>query len=124
MKKLILSSFAVMLSIAAFAENKTVSFTVNPPLVCNNCENKVKENIRFEKGVKSVKPSAKEGVVVLTYDDSKTDIPAIKEGFQKIGYEATLIEPEVCPEGCAGAEVEECAVETVCCGSGCCGSQK
>lgn len=89
MKKVIILGVLAMLAAGAYAENKTVTFKVNPPLVCSNCENKVKDNIRFEKGVKSVKPSAKKGVVEITYDDSKTNVETLKKGFKKIGYEAT-----------------------------------
>lgn len=98
MKKLLLISCALFLAASLYAENKTVSFSVNPPLVCNNCEAKVKDNLRFEKGVKSVKPSAKKGYVEVTYDDAKTDLEGLKQGFKKIGYEATPIEQEPASE--------------------------
>ena len=100
MKKiLVLAAFAFFL-INANAEKKTVNFTVEPALVCHNCEVKVKDNLRFEKGVKAVKPSAEKGIVEVTFDDKKTDVSHLKEGFRKIGYEATPVEegPEVCPE--------------------------
>ena len=79
---------------STYSENKTVKFSVEPPLVCQNCENKVKTNLRFEKGVKSINPSAKKGEIEVTFDDTKTDIIKLKEGFRKIGYEASLIETE------------------------------
>lgn len=115
MKKFLIATAALMLFLAANAENQTVKFSVNPPLVCNNCENKVKDNLRFEKGVKGVKPSAKKGEVEVTYDDSKTDVEHLKEGFKKIGYDATVIEPEVCPE--EGATPACCTQqpESACC---------
>lgn len=89
MKKLFLIVVLLVSFCIVKAENKTIKFTVEPPLVCTNCENKVKENLRFEKGVKSVKPSAKNGEVVIVYDDSKTTPEKLKEGFKKIGYTAT-----------------------------------
>ncbi|MBR2200637.1 MAG: heavy-metal-associated domain-containing protein, partial [Bacteroidales bacterium] len=33
---------------------KTLVLTTNPQMHCENCENKIKNNIRFEKGVKSI----------------------------------------------------------------------
>lgn len=33
---------------------KTVILTTNPELECGKCENKVKENLRFVKGVKDI----------------------------------------------------------------------
>ena len=95
MKKFLMLIAVFLYCGSLFAENRTVKFSVNPPLVCNNCENKVRENLRFEKGVKAVKPSAKEAEVSITYDDRKTDVEKLKEGFKKIGYEATeLPDPE------------------------------
>lgn len=98
MKKLVSFLGALVLVCGLNAETQKAIFTVNPPLVCNNCEIKVKDNLRFEKGVKSVKPSYKKGNVEVTYDDSKTDVEKIKAGFKKIGYSASLVEPEVCYE--------------------------
>ena len=92
MKKTILIGAFLLICGAGVAENKTVRFAVNPPLVCNNCENRVKDNFRFEKGIKSIKPSAKKGEVVITYDDAKTDIPTISAGFERIGYQPELLD--------------------------------
>ena len=118
MKKILVLAFALMIFASAGAENRTVTFTVNPPLVCNNCETKVKDNIRFEKGVKAVKPSFKKGIVEVTYDDSKTNVPALVEGFKKIGYDATICEPvpcepTVCPE--SGAPCCNQSPQAPCC---------
>ncbi|MDE6052102.1 MAG: heavy-metal-associated domain-containing protein, partial [Paramuribaculum sp.] len=33
---------------------ETAVFTVNPHMTCQNCENKIKSNLRFEKGVNSI----------------------------------------------------------------------
>lgn len=132
MKRFLMLACAAMIGASMWAEKKTVTFTVEPPLVCQNCENKVKENIRFEKGIKAVKPSAAKGVVEVTYDDKKTDVDAIRQGFGKIGYEATLCAPlectpEVCPETECAPETcapVECAPAEVPCQAapGCCGA--
>ena len=53
-----------------------------------NCEKKIKENIRFEKGIKSIKTNLNDKTVTIEYDADKTTIPAIIEGFKKIKYEA------------------------------------
>lgn len=101
MKKILVMAvlLAMGVGLKTLANDETVCFTVNPPMSCANCENKIKSNLRFEKGVKSVKPSAKEGVVEIVYDDSKTSLPKLVEGFKKIGYVASPVQkPEVCPE--------------------------
>lgn len=107
--------------IVCFAKNETTAFfTVNPPMVCQNCEKKIKDNIKFEKGIKAINPSAQKGVVEVVYDADKTNVDAIIKGFKKIGYDATLCQPEVCPENatapccapqagaCCGAKSESC----------------
>lgn len=111
MKKLFLGLILSLSSMIMVAETKTACFTVEPPMSCSNCENKIKENIRFEKGIKSVKPSVKEGLVEITYDDKKTDIEKIKNGFKKIGYNASLKEKEVCP---VDYESPECIGQSCC----------
>lgn len=116
MKKIILLTIGIMLSLSGLAESKTVVFTVEPPLVCGNCEKKVKENLRFEKGVKSVKPSAKKAEVEVVYDDTKTDIDHLKEGFSKIGYKAAIKEDNSEALSCGSCVKEQPCESTSCCG--------
>ena len=80
---------ALTLASVCYAKDiKTVVLTTNPEMHCNNCEKKIKENIRFEKGIKSIKTSLKDKTVTIEYDAEKTTIPAIIKGFKKIKYEA------------------------------------
>ena len=72
---------------------KTVVLTTNPQMHCANCEKKIKENIRFEKGIKSIKTNLADKTVTIEYDADKTTVPAIIEGFRKIKYEAREVEP-------------------------------
>ena len=72
---------------------KTVVLTTNPQIHCANCEKKIKENIRFEKGIKSIKTNLDDKTVTIEYDADKTTVPAIIEGFKKIKYEAKEVKP-------------------------------
>ena len=58
---------------------------------CANCEKKIKENIRFEKGVKSIKTDLKTKTVTVEYDAEKTNVQNIIKGFKKIKYEASEV---------------------------------
>ena len=58
---------------------------------CVNCENKVKKNIPFEKGVKKMETDLKNRTVTVTYDAEKTNIQKLKDGFAKFKYEAKVI---------------------------------
>ncbi len=69
-------------------EKETVVFTVSPKMTCRNCENKIKTNIRFEKGVNDITTNLKEQTVTVTYDPAKTDKSKLAAAFKKIGYTA------------------------------------
>lgn len=75
-------------SVCMAKDIKTVMLTTNPEMHCNNCEKKIKENIPFEKGIKSIKTNLKDKTVTIEYDADKTTIDNIIKGFKKIKYEA------------------------------------
>ena len=80
---------ALAFASACFAKDiKTVVLTTNPQMHCINCEKKIKENIRFEKGVKSIKTNLDTKTVTIEYDADKTTVADIIKGFEKIKYEA------------------------------------
>lgn len=68
-------------------ELKEVTWTVN--LHCENCVEKVNENIAFEKGVKDLKVSLEEGTVYIKFDPSKTTEEKLAEAMKKLGYEVS-----------------------------------
>lgn len=69
---------------------RTVVFKVEQ-LHCENCEKKVKDNIKFEKGVKTFSTELKERTVTITYDAEKTNVEKLKAGFKKFKYEAVVV---------------------------------
>ena len=58
-----------------FREIKTVVFTTTPQMHCAACENKIKNNLRFEKGIKSIETSVPNQAVTVKYNADKTTIP-------------------------------------------------
>lgn len=92
MKKTILF-FAMLLSaiVASAKDIKTVVFTTNPIMHCESCEKKIKGNLRFEKGVKSIETNVAEQRVTVSYDAAKTDAAKLQKAFSKFGYEATVV---------------------------------
>ena len=86
---------AMMLSMTAVVAKdiKTVVFTTLPQMHCENCENKIKKNLRFEKGIKQIETSVPLQTVTVKYDADKTTPEKIVSGFQKIGYEARQLKP-------------------------------
>ncbi|MDE6126504.1 MAG: cation transporter [Muribaculaceae bacterium] len=109
MKRIATLFAAVGLMAAAFApsagakddakQESTVVFTVSPKMSCANCENKIKQNLRFEKGVSSVATDLKAQTVTVKYNPGKTDAANIGKAFGKIGYTATAADG-----GCSSAK--------------------
>ena len=58
-----------------FREIQTVVFTTTPQMHCAACENKIKNNLRFEKGIKSIETSVPNQTVTVKYNADKTTIP-------------------------------------------------
>ena len=73
---------------------KTLVVTTVPQMHCENCEKKIKGNIRFEKGIKTIETNVERQTVTITYDADKTTPENIIQGFQKIGYQATEVKAE------------------------------
>lgn len=86
---------ALALATVCFGKDiRTVVLTTLPKMHCANCEKKIKENIRFEKGVKSIKTNLKTKTVTIEYDADKTNVQDIIKGFKKIKYEASEVKKE------------------------------
>lgn len=97
----------MLFAVAGMAKDiKTVIFTTTPQMHCENCENKVKNNLRFEKGVKAIDTSIENQTVTVKYDADKTTVDKLQKGFTKFGYTARQVKKgekvarntnEVCP---------------------------
>ena len=86
---------ALAIASVCFAKDiKTVVLTTNPQMHCENCENKIKGNMRFEKGVKKIETDIPKQHVTITYDADKTTVEKLKAGFEKFGYEAETVETD------------------------------
>ncbi|WP_373831492.1 heavy-metal-associated domain-containing protein [Bacteroides heparinolyticus] len=92
MKKSILTmSLLVAAMIATAKDIKTVVFTTTPIMHCVTCENKIKGNLRFERGVKKIETNVERQEVTISYDADKTDVERIQKGFEEIGYKAEVV---------------------------------
>lgn len=89
MKQIILTALISMLtiSIQAKAKNDTIVVTPTPQMHCQNCENKIKKNIRFVKGTKKIDTSVPDQTVRIVFDPSKSSYEDFVAAFKKIGYE-------------------------------------
>lgn len=65
----------------------TLVVTTQPQMHCQNCEKKIKSNIRFVNGTKKIDTSVDEQKVTIVYDSKKADYDDFVAAFRKIGYE-------------------------------------
>ncbi|WP_370626743.1 heavy-metal-associated domain-containing protein [Prevotella sp. Rep29] len=86
---------------------KTVVFTTSPQMHCESCENKIKGNLRFEKGVKNIETNIEKQQVVVTYDADKTSVEKLQRGFEKIGYDAKEVKAVCKQETASDASCEK-----------------
>lgn len=92
-KKLITLLAVLFFSIGtALAKDfRTVVFKVEQ-MTCQNCEKKVKDHIKFEKGLKKFTVDLETKTVTITYDAEKTNIEQLQASFMKIKYKAEVVE--------------------------------
>lgn len=104
--------FAFLLgSATAFAADKITELFTLDHQMSQHCEKRIKENLRFEKGVSKIDISLKENTIAITFDPSKTDTEKLIQAFSKIGFNAELLspdgaaaKPEVCPHDCGAPQ--------------------
>jgi copper chaperone CopZ len=85
---ILLSSLLLMLG---GKELRVLVMTPTPQMHCENCENKIKKNLRFEKGITKIETSVKEQTVTVTYNAAKTTKENIQSAMKKIGYDTKVL---------------------------------
>lgn len=113
MKKLMICMFLALGAMNIYAKDiKKYVVTTTPQMSCQNCENKIKGNLRFEKGVKNVETSLKDQVVTVTYDAEKTDEAKLAEAFGKLNYKVKKVDGKADVKACSG---KKCDGKSNCC---------
>ena len=116
MKKSMMMLTMLLVACVTFAKDiKTVVLTTMPQMHCESCENKIKGNLRFEKGIKSVETNIDEQAVTVQYDADKTNEEKIMKAFGKFGYQASKKEAakQDCKQ-CDKKDVKHCEKEGQC----------
>ena len=87
--KNLLTAFMLMLAGNSFAQTAadTLVVTTQPQMHCQNCEKKIKSNIRFVKGTKKIETSVEDQKVTIVYDNKKAKYDDYVAAFKKLGYE-------------------------------------
>jgi len=91
-KRWMATCVVALLSVAAVLAKdiRVVVFKVSQ-MHCEKCEKKVKDNMRFEKGLKDIATDVKTKMVTITYDAEKTNVKNLQAGFNKFNYEAEFV---------------------------------
>ena len=80
MKQTLLILLSSLLLMAAGKDLRVLVMTPTPQMHCENCENKIKKNLRFESGVKKIQAAMKD----IGYDTKVvSDTPKEKEKEKK-----------------------------------------
>lgn len=92
MKKIMILCVMAAAAITVSAKDiREYVVTTTPVMTCKNCENTIKGNLRFEKGVKNIVTDREHQRVIVTYDAEKTNEAKLAEAFRKIHYSVKKI---------------------------------
>lgn len=104
MKKIILGCVMLMGAASLYAKDmQTLVVTTTPKMSCQNCENKIKGNLRFEKGIHKIETDLKNQTVTITYDADKTDETKIADAFGKLNYKVSKAGTQTEGQSCSGS---------------------
>lgn len=100
MKKAILLSMALMMSLVVTAQGKKklVDITFKTSITCDHCVTTIMSSLPLEKGVKGVKCNLDTKEVKVTINTDKTDSEKIKRSLEKLGYVAKEVKDDIKPK--------------------------
>lgn len=101
--KVLFLSLAIA-AVCSAKDIKTVVVNTAPEMHCSSCENKIKSNLKFEKGIKDIQTNLTDKTVTIQYDADKTNVEDIIAGFKKINYVATVAGSNSATEAAPQAE--------------------
>jgi len=86
MKNLLLALFAFV-GLNSFAADIDTVY-IKTSAVCDMCEDRIEEHLRFTKGVKEVDLDIKSKVVMVIFKSEKTSAQKLREEIASLGYNA------------------------------------
>ncbi len=95
MKKLLLLLVMLMSAFMVNAKDiKTLVFSTTPQMHCQGCENRIKDALKFESGIKDIVTDREKQLVTVTYDADKISQEKIFDILKKTGYQSTCKKEE------------------------------
>ena len=102
----LLLGLVLSFSVAFAKDIKTLVVTTTPQMHCENCEKKIKNGLKFVKGVKDIQTNVEKQTVTIKYDADKVSADAIYAAFAKINYSAKEVKA-TCAGSC-GTQKQGC----------------
>lgn len=91
MKNILLIIMSSLLLMVGGKDLRVLVMTPTPQMHCANCENKIKSNLRFEKGIVAIETNVEKQTVTVTYDARKTNAANLQAAMKKIGYDTKVV---------------------------------
>ena len=66
--------------------NKEEQVVFSVTMHCHDCEQRIKKNIPYERGVKDLTTNLEKQLVTIKYQSDKTDKAKLKKSIEKLGY--------------------------------------
>jgi copper chaperone CopZ len=89
LKLILIISLLISGRVSLYAQTDTVR--IKTSAVCDQCKEKIENDLSFEKGVKTVKLDLTTKEVTVVYNAKKTDEQKIREAITQIGYDADTL---------------------------------
>ncbi|MFC2111139.1 heavy-metal-associated domain-containing protein [Bacteroidota bacterium] len=94
MKKLSLIFGIMLLSVTAMLAQTTKTDTITVNGACGMCETRIEKATQAVKGVTKADWSSKTQQLIVTYDETKTEINKIHEAVSKVGHDTELMKAD------------------------------
>ncbi|MBR1838682.1 MAG: heavy-metal-associated domain-containing protein [Bacteroidaceae bacterium] len=110
MKKISMLLMALFIGLAAYAEDiKEVVLTTTPQMHCASCETRIKNALKFERGMVRIQTNVEKQTVTVRYDAERVALPRILQLLKEAGYEAKVVDPKAqsAQGGCCGGQSQE-----------------
>ena len=73
------------------SRDSQIVFSVN--IDCHSCEQKIKKNIPYERGVRNLTTDLDKQLVTIRYRTSRTNKENLKKSIEKLGFTCTEVKP-------------------------------
>ncbi|MBQ8703900.1 MAG: heavy-metal-associated domain-containing protein [Bacteroidales bacterium] len=90
-KNLFVIISSILLLAVGGKDLRQLVLTPTPVMHCQSCEDKIKGNMRFEKGVVNIETDREKQTVTITYDPRKTNVETLQAAMKKIGRDTQVL---------------------------------